>query len=59
MMGFALAGIYAAVRGRGVLGTVLVTVSIGMKLITIVLLPFIGLLWAAYLAHRKGLTQAT
>lgn len=59
MMGFALAGIYAAAKGRGVLATVLVTVSIGMKLITIVLLPFIGLLWAAYVAHHRGLTQAT
>lgn len=59
MMGFALAGIYAAARGRGVLGAVLVTISIGMKLITIVLLPFIGLLWAAHIAHRRGLASAT
>ncbi len=46
MVGFALAGIYAAARGRGVLATLLVVVSIGIKPITIVLLPFIGLLWA-------------
>ncbi|MBE1523910.1 polyprenol phosphomannose-dependent alpha 1,6 mannosyltransferase MptB [Nesterenkonia lutea] len=46
MVGFALAGVYAAARGRGVLATLLVVVSIGIKPITIVLLPFIGLLWA-------------
>ncbi len=46
MVGFALAGVYAAAHGRGVLATLLVTVSIGIKPITIVLLPFIGLLWA-------------
>ena len=46
MVGFALAGVYVAARGRGVLATLLVVVSIGIKPITIVLLPFIGLLWA-------------
>ncbi len=46
MVGFALAGIWAAAHGRGILATVLVTVSIGIKPITMVLLPFIGLLWA-------------
>ncbi|WP_170922597.1 polyprenol phosphomannose-dependent alpha 1,6 mannosyltransferase MptB [Nesterenkonia sp. PF2B19] len=46
MVGFALAGVYAAARGQGVLATVLVVVSIGMKPISMVLLPFIGLLWA-------------
>ncbi|GAA1160740.1 polyprenol phosphomannose-dependent alpha 1,6 mannosyltransferase MptB [Nesterenkonia sandarakina] len=46
MVGFALAGVYAAAHGRGVLATLLVVVSIGIKPITIVLLPFIGLLWA-------------
>ncbi|MCH8571452.1 polyprenol phosphomannose-dependent alpha 1,6 mannosyltransferase MptB [Nesterenkonia sp. AY15] len=46
MVGFALAGIYAAAHSRGVLATLLVVVSIGIKPITIVLLPFIGLLWA-------------
>ncbi|GFZ80195.1 polyprenol phosphomannose-dependent alpha 1,6 mannosyltransferase MptB [Nesterenkonia alkaliphila] len=57
MMGFALAGIYYAVTAdkhwsRGALAAVLVTVSIGMKIITMVLLPFIGLLWAAHLYQR-------
>ena len=51
MIGFALAGIYLAAtaerqRGRGVLAVLLVTLSIGIKPITMVLLPFIGLLWA-------------
>ena len=59
MMGFALAGVYAAAKGRGALAVVLVTVSIGMKLITIVLLPFIGLMWASHAARRRGLPEAT
>ncbi|WP_460689172.1 polyprenol phosphomannose-dependent alpha 1,6 mannosyltransferase MptB [Nesterenkonia suensis] len=46
MVGFALAGVYAAARGQGVVATLLVVVSIGMKPISMVLLPFIGLLWA-------------
>ncbi|TLP96584.1 hypothetical protein FEF26_09045 [Nesterenkonia salmonea] len=52
MMGFALAGIYAATTAnrhwsRGVVATLLVTVSVGMKIISLVLLPFVALLWAA------------
>jgi alpha-1,6-mannosyltransferase len=46
MVGLALAGTYYAATGRGVLGVVLVTASVGVKPITLVLLPFIGLLWA-------------
>ena len=46
MVGFALAGIWFAAHGRGVLATLLVVVSIGVKPITMVLLPFIALLWA-------------
>lgn len=46
MVGLAVAGIYFAATRRGVLGVVLVTASIAVKPITIVLLPFIGLLWA-------------
>ncbi|WP_157984030.1 polyprenol phosphomannose-dependent alpha 1,6 mannosyltransferase MptB [Nesterenkonia muleiensis] len=58
MMGFALAGIYAAATAdrhwsRGVLAAVLVTVSVGMKIISLVLLPFIGLLWAAHLIAAR------
>ncbi|MDN6331951.1 MAG: polyprenol phosphomannose-dependent alpha 1,6 mannosyltransferase MptB, partial [Micrococcaceae bacterium] len=46
MVGLAVAGTYYAATRRGVLGVVLVTASIGIKPITMVILPFIGLLWA-------------
>lgn len=46
MLGLAVAGTYFAVRGRPVTAVLLVTASIGIKPITILLLPFIGLLWA-------------
>lgn len=46
MVGFALGGIWFAAHGRGVVATLLVVASIGVKPITMVLLPFIGLLWA-------------
>ncbi|MET1036396.1 MAG: polyprenol phosphomannose-dependent alpha 1,6 mannosyltransferase MptB [Arthrobacter sp.] len=46
MVGLAVAGTYYAATGRGILAVVLVTASIGVKPITLVLLPFIGLLWA-------------
>lgn len=46
MLGLAVAGTYFAATGRPVTGVLLVTASIGIKPITILLLPFIGLLWA-------------
>ncbi len=46
MVGLAVAGTYYAATRRGILGVVLVTASIGIKPITMVILPFIGLLWA-------------
>jgi alpha-1,6-mannosyltransferase len=46
MIGLALAGLYYCATRRVVLGIVLVTLSISVKPITIVFLPFIGLLWA-------------
>ena len=46
MVGLALAGVWCAATGRGLLGVLLVTASVGIKPITLVLLPFIGLLWA-------------
>lgn len=46
MLGLAVAAAYCAATRRGVLGVVLITASIAIKPITIVLLPFIGLLWA-------------
>ncbi|WP_044572386.1 polyprenol phosphomannose-dependent alpha 1,6 mannosyltransferase MptB [Arthrobacter alpinus] len=50
MVGLAVAGVYCAATRRGLLGVVLVTASIAVKPITIVLLPFIGLLWAGHAA---------
>ncbi|WP_309079867.1 polyprenol phosphomannose-dependent alpha 1,6 mannosyltransferase MptB [Zhihengliuella sp.] len=46
MTGLAVAGTYYAATGRGIRGVLLVTASMGIKPITLVLLPFIGLLWA-------------
>ncbi|NUP73543.1 MAG: polyprenol phosphomannose-dependent alpha 1,6 mannosyltransferase MptB [Sinomonas sp.] len=46
MIGFAVAGVYYAARGNWLAGIALTTVSIGIKPITAVVLPFIGLLWA-------------
>lgn len=46
MVGLAVAATYYAATRRGVLAVVLMTASIGIKPITMVLLPFIGLLWA-------------
>lgn len=46
MVGLAVAGTYYAAIKRPILGIVLITASIAVKPITVVLLPFIGLLWA-------------
>lgn len=46
MIGLALAGLYYAATRRVVLGIVLVTLSISVKPITLIFLPFIGLMWA-------------
>lgn len=50
MVALALFGVYAAAVQRnwrgGLIGATLVTLSIGIKPITLVFLPFIGLLWA-------------
>jgi hypothetical protein len=46
MLGLVLLGLLAVVRRRPVLGIVLATLSIGIKPITLIALPFIGLLWA-------------
>ena len=57
MVGLALAGVWYAATGRGLPGVLLVTASLGIKPITMVLLPFIGLLWAgrgASWARRFG-----
>jgi alpha-1,6-mannosyltransferase len=46
MVGLAVAGVYFAATRRYLLGVLLVTASIGIKPITVLLLPFIGLMWA-------------
>ncbi|WP_136611314.1 polyprenol phosphomannose-dependent alpha 1,6 mannosyltransferase MptB [Sinomonas albida] len=46
MIGLAVAGVYYAANGNWLAGIVLTTASIGVKPITAVVLPFIGLLWA-------------
>ncbi|MFD1211663.1 polyprenol phosphomannose-dependent alpha 1,6 mannosyltransferase MptB [Arthrobacter sp. GCM10027362] len=46
MLGLALGGLYYAATKRPLLGIVLVTLSVGIKPITLIFLPFIGLLWA-------------
>ncbi len=55
MMGLALAGLYLAATKRPILGIVLITLSVGVKPITLIFLPFVGLMWAgrgASLARR-------
>ncbi len=46
MLGLVLAGVYFAATRRPFLGIVLVTASIAIKPITLIALPFVGLLWA-------------
>ncbi|MCC9069869.1 polyprenol phosphomannose-dependent alpha 1,6 mannosyltransferase MptB [Arthrobacter cryoconiti] len=46
MLGLVVAGIYYASAKRPILGIVLVTLSIAIKPITLIALPFVGLLWA-------------
>lgn len=46
MLGLALGGLYFAATKRPLLGILLVTLSVGIKPITLIFLPFIGLLWA-------------
>ena len=51
MLGLVVAGLYFASVKRPVLGIVLITASIAIKPITLIALPFAGLLWAG---HRSG-----
>ena len=46
MVGLAVAGVYYAATKRYLTGILLVTASIGIKPITVLLLPFIGVMWA-------------
>ena len=62
MLGLVVAGIYYASAKRPVLGILLVTASIAIKPITLIALPFVGLLWAGSQAgwvRKFGLWAAT
>ena len=53
MLGLVVAGIYYASAKRPVVGILLVTASIAIKPITLIALPFVGLLWACCGPARK------
>ncbi|MHA7177802.1 polyprenol phosphomannose-dependent alpha 1,6 mannosyltransferase MptB [Arthrobacter sp. Sr24] len=62
MLGLVVAGLYYASVKRPVLGILLVTASIAIKPITLIALPFVGLLWAGSQAgwvRKFGLWAAT
>lgn len=62
MVGLAVAGTYLAATRRYVRGVLLVTASIGIKPATVLLLPFIALMWAgagASWLRRLGVSAAT
>jgi len=46
MIGLALMGLYLAAIKRPILGILLITLSVGIKPITLIFLPFVGLMWA-------------
>ncbi|WP_442864247.1 polyprenol phosphomannose-dependent alpha 1,6 mannosyltransferase MptB [Arthrobacter sp. ATA002] len=46
MIGLALAGLYLSATKRAIPGILLITLSVGIKPITLILLPFVGLMWA-------------
>ncbi|MCS5715800.1 polyprenol phosphomannose-dependent alpha 1,6 mannosyltransferase MptB [Herbiconiux sp. CPCC 205716] len=46
MLAFIVGGVYYALRDRPLLGTVFVTIAIGVKPIALIALPIIGLIWA-------------
>ncbi|WP_245933544.1 polyprenol phosphomannose-dependent alpha 1,6 mannosyltransferase MptB [Arthrobacter livingstonensis] len=62
MLGLVVAGVYYASARHPVAGIVLVTLSIAIKPITLIALPFVGLLWAGSRAgwlRKFGLWAAT
>lgn len=62
MLGLVVAGIYYASAKRPVVGILLVTASIAIKPITLIALPFVGLLWAGSQAgwvRKFGIWAAT
>lgn len=46
MLGLVVAGLYSSVKKRPLLAVLLVTLSIAIKPITLIALPFVGLIWA-------------
>ena len=62
MLGLVVAGIYYASTNRAIVGILFVTASIAIKPITLIALPFVGLLWAGRQAgwvRKFGLWAAT
>ena len=62
MLGLVVAGIYYASTNRAVVGILFVTASIAIKPITLIALPFVGLLWAGRQAgwvRKFGIWAAT
>ncbi|MFQ4149605.1 polyprenol phosphomannose-dependent alpha 1,6 mannosyltransferase MptB [Arthrobacter sp. LAPM80] len=62
MLGLVVAGLYYASAKRPIVGILLVTASIAIKPITLIALPFVGLLWAGSQAgwvRKFGLWAAT
>ncbi|SEE06431.1 hypothetical protein SAMN04489740_0584 [Arthrobacter alpinus] len=62
MLGLVVAGLYYASSKRAILGILLVTASIAIKPITLIALPFVGLLWAGSQAgwvRKFGIWAAT
>ncbi|MFT4147396.1 MAG: polyprenol phosphomannose-dependent alpha 1,6 mannosyltransferase MptB [Micrococcaceae bacterium] len=48
MMGFLVAGIYFMLSDRPIAGLLLLSLSIAIKPITLIAIPFFGLMWAGY-----------
>lgn len=62
MLGLAIAGVYYASTRRPIWGILFVTASIAIKPITLIALPFVGLLWAGSKAgwvRKFGMWAAT
>ena len=62
MLGLVVAGMYYASAKRPIIGILLVTASIAIKPITLIALPFVGLLWAGSQAgwlRKFGIWAAT
>ena len=62
MLGLVVAGLYYASSKRAIVGILLITASIAIKPITLIALPFVGLLWAGSQAgwvRKFGIWAAT